>query len=402
MSQAEDDEEIFINEEIHPFRDNPIIGIMVDLKNLNKRDKALVGSYLGHNVFYKMNQGEVPTLQDNIHNIVELAQALALHSHVITKTTANYAPGEKVDEIVIGLDFASKASYLFYGLYSSFLHANKHFIGFNIGDYPKSSFFKQLDSTQLKFGYDHTDGEKQIVFSQKFKPVNAIHTEYREELGFKKLCDNAQQIRRQTSLIFKKYLQDRSVFFPYHSFSDLQNYMFLQFGSKRFNYDVDTNKASKELLILTLHRMKNTFVKFGIINSDFENVLFEDGFTSELSFEHGRSLASSYSHLKSHYRRFMSFDPLLIQWHLKYDRIYGETKERLYLKNFKGIKDVGRKSYKNPDHEENANINKLPAGDPLGHKSILELGLKITSKNLPYFRMYSIENDFWTMRPFLF
>jgi hypothetical protein len=204
-------------------------------------------------------------------------------------------------------------------------------------------------------------------------------------------------------LVFKKYLQNPSEYFPYHSGSDLHNYAFLQIGSKRLTNNVDTSKASAELMKLTLNNQKLFVVKWGLLRSDFENMFFEDGYTSELSAEYNKdAVAPAYLHLRAHYRRFMSFDPYLVQWHVKYDKIVGDTDARIWMRNFKGIKDVGKKGHKSNEEKVQNNINKLPSGDPLGHKSVIDFGVKLTSAELPYFKMYSMASNFWTMRPFVF
>jgi outer membrane protein assembly factor BamA len=41
-------------------------------------------------------------------------------------------------------------------------------------------------------------------------------------------------------------------------------------------------------------------------------------------------------------------------------------------------------------------------GDTLGHQSVLELGIKVTSTNLPFFKIYDLQTYNWTVRPFLF
>lgn len=48
------------------------------------------------------------------------------------------------------------------------------------------------------------------------------------------------------------------------------------------------------------------------------------------------------------------------------------------------------------------NLSTLAVGDTLGHQSVLELGLKITSTDLPFFKIYDLKTYNWTVRPFLF
>ena len=46
--------------------------------------------------------------------------------------------------------------------------------------------------------------------------------------------------------------------------------------------------------------------------------------------------------------------------------------------------------------------NYKPAGDCLGHTNVLELGVKVTSIDLPMFKNYQLETHDWTFRPFMF
>ena len=65
--------------------------------------------------------------------------------------------------------------------------------------------------------------------------------------------------------------------------------------------------------------------------------------------------------------------------------------DRILLRNFKGVRDVGKK-YHRPDQETQVkDRNYLPTGDCLGHTHVLELGLKITSPNLPIFNRYQLD-----------
>ena len=211
------------------------------------------------------------------------------------------------------------------------------------------------------------------------------------------------QIRRQTSLIFRRYIRPRSVYFPFHSFTDLNNYLYFQIGSKRLTNYIDTNKASVDLLKQTLNNQKMANIKVGIITSEFDTLDFRSGYTNEVSAElNSDRISPDYLHLRAHFRRFVELEPFLFQWHFKFDKIIGETDSRIWMRNFKGIKDVGQKSYKNEKFMQNENENKLPAGDPLGHKTVIDLGVKLTSTDLPYFKFFDLKLSTWILRPFLF
>lgn len=105
----------------------------------------------------------------------------------------------------------------------------------------------------------------------------------------------------------------------------------------------------------------------------------------------------------------MTISHFFAQFNVKYDKIIGGTQanSKIWLRNFKGVLDVGEKSYKDPSEERvTKNTNKLPAGDPLGHKSVLEFMLKLSlnsaTNDTPYLGMYQMEDNFWTLRPFVF
>lgn len=235
------------------------------------------------------------TLYDTVNEIAELSKLLSDYSHNISKMSAHYLKGEEQDHAIIDLAFETKPNYFFYPLFGHYLYPNKHFIGYHFSGYPNTSLFKFFKATQIRLGYDFTQGEKSIAFSQFLKEHNSIHTEFREERARRNICENAEEDRSQTSLIFKKYLENKTEYFPFHSFSDTQNYLFLQLSSKRFTYNVDHSKASADLLKQTLSHSHLYGVKLGLKNSshctteDEGEFGFENGYTSEISVEYNKN-----------------------------------------------------------------------------------------------------------------
>ena len=72
------------------------------------------------------------------------------------------------------------------------------------------------------------------------------------------------------------------------------------------------------------------------------------------------------------------------------------------LRNFKGVKEVGKKHYRPGMGKIENNRNTKPDGDTLGHTHVLEWGLKFGFTELPLFEKYQIKSHFWTFRPFIF
>ena len=287
-----------------------------------------------------------------------------------------------------------------------YLHPNFTFAGYNYSSYPKSSLFKYFDATQVRVGYGT---KKSVSFHQFFKTYKEIDTEYLEELSSRNLGMNVREIKRESALIFRQWINKPSILFPFHGFADASSWYYFKFGYKRRRNDVDTNKASAELLKIALNQDKMLELKLGYSSSEFTDPSFQNGSTTEISAEYNSdSLNSKFVHMKAHFRKFFSVGKLLMQSHAKFDKIIPLTNsddimlnDRILLRNFKGIKDVGKKHYKHAEEKETA-INRLPVGDWIGHLSSLELGLKITSSDLPLFKMYQVENISWTLRPFIF
>ena len=140
------------------------------------------------------------------------------------------------------------------------------------------------------------------------------------------------QIRRQTSLIFRRYLQDKSDMCPFHSYADTNNYVYFQIGSKRLTNFLDLNKASSDLLKHNLNNQKCLTAKIGVITSNFDDPCLQSGYTNDISLElTSGTVTPDYAHLRTHFRRFLSYDPFIFQYHVKFDKILGETDSRLYF-----------------------------------------------------------------------
>lgn len=317
-----------------------------------------------------------------------------------------FSEGDKEDHIKLDLEFEQKPNYFILPIFGMYLHPNFTFIGYNYSAYPKSSLFKIFDSTQVRVGYGD---RKSLSFHQFFKSYKGIDTEYLEELSTRNLGINVREVKRESALIFRKWLHRPSIIFPFHGFADASKYYYFKFGYKRRRNDIDVRKASAELLKIALNQDKMLELQLGYSSSQFEDPTFQNGSTTELSAAYNSDpLNSKFVHLKAHFRRFFSIGSLLMQSHAKFDKIVGITNpediainDRVLLRNFKGVKDVGKKYYKHVEEREGAK-NRLPVGDCLGHLSCLELGLKITSSDLPLFKMYQVEDVSWTLRPFLF
>jgi hypothetical protein len=292
-------------------------------------------------------------------------------------------------------------------LYGMFLHPNFTYLGYNYSKYPQSSLFSAFQATQLRFGFGW---KKSISFHQFFKQYKGIDIEYSEELSSRMLGINAREVKRESSVTFHKWIQRPSLLFPGHAFTDANSEYFLKVGYKRRRNDIDTFRASPEFLKHALNQDKLFAVKVGYSSSEFKDSKFEEGTTTELSGEYCTDhINSNFLHLKAHHRRFMVYNDYCFQAHAKFDKIIGlngqkdfSVNDTILLRNFKGVKDVGLKYYRHAGGKVEKNKNRLPVGDALGHTAVLELGLKATSNDLPFFKMYQINDLFWSFRPFVF
>jgi hypothetical protein len=284
---------------------------------------------------------------------------------------------------------------------------NYTFIGYHLSEYPKSSIFKPLEASQIKAGYGWKNS---VSLHQFFKRYRDIDVEYSEEISTRKLGINAKEVMRESSLTFHSWIHEPSKIFPFLPLADTSSEMYLKLGYKRRRNEVDTSKASPQFLKHALNQDKLFCIKAGYSSNEFSSINFENGKCTDLSGEYcSDELNSKFLHLKAHHRRFIPFGDFRIQAHAKYDKIITlgglddvSINDRILLRNFKGVKDVGRKYYKNPDNKIVNEKSRMPVGDSLGHTSALELGVKITSTDLPYFKLYQLEERFWTARPFLF
>lgn len=253
-------------------------------------------------------------------------------------------------------------------MFGMYLNPNFTFIGYNYSAYPKSSLFKLFDATQVRIGYGE---KKSLSFHQFFKTYKGIDTEYLEELSSRNLGINVREIKRESALIFRSWINKPSIIFPFHGFADASSFYYFKFGYKRRRNDVDIRKASAELLKIALNQDKMLELKLGYSSSQFEDPTFQNGSTTELSAGYNSdSLNSKFIHLKAHFRKFFSIGSLLMQSHAKFDKIIGITNaddisinDKILLRSFKGVKDVGKKYYKHVDEDKEGAKNRLPVGD---------------------------------------
>jgi hypothetical protein len=238
-----------------------------------------------------------------------------------------------------------------------FRYPNYTFLGYNFSDYPKSSLFKAFDKTQVRLGYGD---RKSMSFHQFFKEYKGLNIEYCEELSQRDLGINANEVKRESSLTFHKYLNKGTSLFPFHTFTDSAQELFLKVGFKSRCNNVDTNKASGDFMKHALNQDKLFAMKFGYFGSHFKDLFYTEGSTNEVSGEYCTDqLNSNFVHLKAHHRRFTTYGNYFIQAHAKYDKLIGlsghkdfSVNDTIMLRNFKGVKDVGRKYYK----EEGGNV----------------------------------------------
>lgn len=294
-----------------------------------------------------------------------------------------------------------------YPYYGMFVRPNYTYVGYHFSKYPKSSLFTLFKATQLKAGYGWKNS---VSFHQLFKEYKGINIEYSEELSSRILGINAREIQRDSCLTFHKWLQAPSEIFPNHAIADASREYFLKVGYKRRRNDVDINKASPEFMKHSLNQDKLFSTTIGYLANEFKDISFSKGSTTEVSGEYATdNVNTTFLHLKAHHRRFMAFENYRVQAHIKWDKVINmndahdlSINDRILLRNFKGVKDVGQKYYKQGGGKVEKDKSRLPVGDSLGFKNVLEIGAKLTSTDLPYFKMYQIENIFWTVRPFLF
>lgn len=305
-------------------------------------------------------------------NMIGLISNFSINSKEVNAT---YKPGDAEDKIKLEFEINQKPNYLVLPYFGMFLTPNYTFIGYNYSNYPKSSLFKLFKSTQMRLGYGT---KKSVSFHQFFKTYNDIDTEYLEELSSRQLGINIQEVKRESALIFRRYIErSPSLVFPFHGFADCSSFYYFKYGYKRRTNNVDKNKASPELLRIALNQDKVLGLKMGYSASYFETPTFEDGHTVDISAEYNTdSLNSRFVHLSSHFRKFFSAGSYCMQAHAKLDKIVtlGENtdipiNDRILLRNFKGVKDVGAKHYKNAEDKADKDKNRLPVGDCLGHKS---------------------------------
>ena len=74
--------------------------------------------------------------------------------------------------------------------------------------------------------------------------------------------------------------------------------------------------------------------------------------------------------------------------------------DKSFLQNFKGIREVGPKSYKTERSTGEVGNNEF-VGDSLGHDSAVEMSFKLTHKNMPLFNHATFENKSMALRPML-
>lgn len=252
---------------------------------------------------------------------------------------------------MIGVDFKQKPNYIFYPIYGMFRYPNYTFVGYNFSNYSKSSLFKAFDKTQVRFGYGD---KKSMSFHQFFKEYKGFNIEYCEEISQRDLGINANEVKRESSLIFHKYLNKDISLFPFHTFTDSVEEYFLKVGFKSRRNNVDTNKSSAEFMKHALNQDRLFALKLGYFSSNFKDLFFTEGSTNEISGEYCTDhLNSNFVHLKAHHRRFTTYQNYFIQAHAKYDKLIGlsghkgfSVNDTIMLRNFKGVKDVGKKHYK--------------------------------------------------------
>ena len=288
-----------------------------------------------------------------------------------------------------------------------FVNPNYIFTGYNYSSYPKGWLFDKLSATQLRVGYGQ---KKSISFHQIFKKLGKIEPEFVEELSQRELGENITETKNESSMIFRHWINHPSIIFPFHSYADAKSCFYFKLGYKRRRNNVEVRNASNELIKISSNHEKLYGFKFGYSSSWFEDTSFENGSTIDLSAEYNTDyLGLNFAHLSAHFRKFLSIGRLIVQTHAKFDKIVTSNdqndlmiNDRIHLRNFKGIKDVGKKYYKHQRELEINDANNDSVGDWLGHLSLLELGIKITSSDLPLFKTYQIDQDDWTVRPFIF
>ncbi|CAI2368830.1 unnamed protein product [Moneuplotes crassus] len=408
MADPFDDETIF-----QACQDNPLLGIDVSfsVKNHKKEQEEVTekdGKFLADRTKASIfSFDEKVTLIENMNHCYEFLENVKKYSQCLKKSNCEYLPGDAIDKIKMDFYFQKTPNYWFYPIYSAFVNPNYHYFGYNLSKYPKSSLFKKFDKTQLRFGF----GEKWAMsFHQFFKEHKGYNIEFSSELSRRDIGINAREYKRETGVTFHKYLSEPSVLFPLCPFVDENKEYFCKIYSKRRSNEIDTNKASTEFLDLALNQDRLLAVKVGYLSSKFKDILLSEGHTMEVSGEFCTDqINSKFLHFKSHYRRFHTVGNCYLQTFAKYDKLLGlgnhkeySINDRILLRNFKGVRDVGKKYHRPGQEAQVKDRNYLPTGDCLGHTHALELGLKITSPNLPIFGRYQLDQYDCTFRPFVF
>lgn len=186
------------------------------------------------------------------------------------------------DHIKVDIDFKVKPNFIFTPLFGMYVTPNLTYIGYNYSDYPKSSLFKIFQNTQLRASLGW---KKSLSFHQFFKKWRGIDIEYREELSTRNLGLNSREIKRESSLVFHKRLQDPSFFFPFFAFTDDSEELYAQIGYKRRRNDIDVTKASAEFMKNAFNQDNLFFFKVGYLSNQFTNLSFDEGKCLDVSAE---------------------------------------------------------------------------------------------------------------------
>ena len=150
----------YVYKTFQEYKDNPILQLSHEWKYMTFKDRIVVEDMIYHFFNIGKNNSRYLSFEECLNNIMDLAENFSKYSHNLAGVKADFYPGDNVDCIQVNFDLYEKPNYLFYGLYSSFLYPNTHFLGYNYSKYPKSSLFKYFDKTQLKISYDWAIGEK--------------------------------------------------------------------------------------------------------------------------------------------------------------------------------------------------------------------------------------------------
>ncbi|CDW76578.1 UNKNOWN [Stylonychia lemnae] len=392
--------DVFIDEEHNKYAEALFQQFHINLVTLkySDRDRGEIASQLKR---IPQNIKNKPKhLKIMVDETYKYAERICRISSNIKTCNISLLKGDKPNSGVGYLDFENSNQYFlipykgYYqnpGLiqYSFVVRKYSHLLG---------GLFKPFKFMEFGYKWNYDRYDSKYYFIKEFKPFSQfkIKTQWQYSTNYRTVDTNAHENLYKTSLKFlynlDKYHQS-SKLFRHSAIHDPDQYAYLKFSSKTRSNRVNTNHSSRLLMENALGGDTMHSAKFGLrFNLPIDASELSNNLCIRASTEVDTNHEDiKYLKAKLFTRYFTSYKKALFQFNLSsgFMRNISDGKrtkinDNFYLKNFKGIRNIGY-------HYDNTNPNKALSGENLGFDKYVNLNVKILQMDIPLLGNYHIK-----------